>query len=140
MGEDIPDAGQDGTSPPPIGGETAAQMPSGPETKTEAKGRPVAPAGTAAPWREILEIMDGGESEAIQDLAGMIPDDPDDASGDLVQALGELGLSLVPGVGEALSASGAARGFSAGAIGCGAPGGFQPTILTDWNACGHSRK
>jgi len=103
VGEDIPDAGQDGTSPPPIGGETAAQMPSGPETKTEAKGRPVAPAGTAAPWREILEIMDGGESEAIQDLAGMIPDDPDDASGDLVQALGELGLSLVPGVGEALS-------------------------------------
>jgi hypothetical protein len=34
----------------------------------------------------------------------MMPEDPEDATGDLVQALGELGLSLVPGVGEALSA------------------------------------
>jgi hypothetical protein len=103
-GDDMPDAGQDGTSPPPVADETAAQMPSGPETKTEAKGRPLAPAGTAAPWREILEVMDGGEGEAVQDLAGMIPEDPEDATDELIQALGELGLSLVPGVGEALSA------------------------------------
>ncbi|MBE0532763.1 MAG: hypothetical protein IH626_18215 [Rhodospirillales bacterium] len=102
-GGDIPDDEQ-GANPPPVGDETTARVPSGPEAKAEAKGRPVAAPGTPAPWREILEVMDGGEGEAIQDLAGMIPEDPEDATDELIQALGELGLSLVPGVGEALSA------------------------------------
>jgi hypothetical protein len=104
VGGDIPDGEQDDANPPPDGDQTTAQAPSGPEAKAEGKGRPVASAGTPAPWREILEVMDGGEGEAIQDLAGMIPEDPEDATDELIQALGELGLSLVPGVGEALSA------------------------------------
>ncbi|MBE0532766.1 MAG: hypothetical protein IH626_18230, partial [Rhodospirillales bacterium] len=90
----------------PVAGIDEEEPPAGkPATEAQPGGHPVAAPGTPAPWRKILEVMEGGEAEALQDLVELIPEDPEGAADELKQAMVELGLSFLPGVGNLLSAA-----------------------------------